>query len=196
MVRGRTRCPAGTPPPGGHQTAGGVNNGMAGIPWWNSDIGGFLPKEYGGRCPLGPRDSAYWNNSRGTLTIGVRRGRSPCMLARRSMNIVLVRPGVGIGVEPEARPDAVVQYAGTTETVRLRRRPESPAFDLLPPHEGGAAPAPPRCRACRHPCLCDKCPTLNRKPASQWCGVCSTLFSKRLAQLFVQATFDFFEFAA
>ncbi|HEX9006058.1 MAG TPA: TIM-barrel domain-containing protein, partial [Bacteroidota bacterium] len=42
-----------------NQIAGGVNIGMAGIPWWNSDIGGFLPKEYGGQYPLGPRDSAY-----------------------------------------------------------------------------------------------------------------------------------------
>jgi alpha-D-xyloside xylohydrolase len=42
-----------------NQIAGGVNFSMAGIPYWNSDIGGFLPKEYGGEYPLGPRDPAY-----------------------------------------------------------------------------------------------------------------------------------------
>jgi alpha-D-xyloside xylohydrolase len=42
-----------------NQIAGGVNFSMAGIPYWNSDIGGFLPKEFGGEYPLGPRDPAY-----------------------------------------------------------------------------------------------------------------------------------------
>ncbi len=42
-----------------NQIAGGMNFSMAGIPYWNSDIGGFLPKEYGGEYPLGPRDPAY-----------------------------------------------------------------------------------------------------------------------------------------
>jgi len=42
-----------------HQIAGGINFSMAGIPYWNSDIGGFLPKEYGGDYPLGLRDPAY-----------------------------------------------------------------------------------------------------------------------------------------
>ncbi len=36
-----------------------MNFSLAGIPYWNSDIGGFLPKEYGGEYPLGPRDPAY-----------------------------------------------------------------------------------------------------------------------------------------
>ena len=42
-----------------NQIAGGMNFSLAGIPYWNSDIGGFLPKEYGGEYPLGPRDPAY-----------------------------------------------------------------------------------------------------------------------------------------
>jgi alpha-D-xyloside xylohydrolase len=42
-----------------NQIAAGANFCMAGIPYWNSDIGGFLPKEYGGEYPLGPRDPAY-----------------------------------------------------------------------------------------------------------------------------------------
>ncbi len=42
-----------------NQIAAGVNFCMAGIPYWNSDIGGFLPKEYGGEYPLGVRDPAY-----------------------------------------------------------------------------------------------------------------------------------------
>lgn len=42
-----------------NQIAGGINFSMAGIPYWNSDIGGFLPKEFGGEYPLGPRDPAY-----------------------------------------------------------------------------------------------------------------------------------------
>ena len=42
-----------------HQIAAGINFSMAGIPWWNSDIGGFLPKEYGGEFPRGTKDPAY-----------------------------------------------------------------------------------------------------------------------------------------
>jgi alpha-D-xyloside xylohydrolase len=42
-----------------NQIPAGVNFCMAGIPYWNSDIGGFLPKEYGGEYPLGARDPAY-----------------------------------------------------------------------------------------------------------------------------------------
>jgi alpha-D-xyloside xylohydrolase len=42
-----------------NQIAGGLNFCMAGIPYWNSDIGGFLPKEYGGEYPKGPRDPAF-----------------------------------------------------------------------------------------------------------------------------------------
>ena len=42
-----------------NQIAAGVNFSMAGIPYWNSDIGGFLPKEYGGEYPKGPRDPSY-----------------------------------------------------------------------------------------------------------------------------------------
>ncbi len=42
-----------------HQIAAGINFSMAGIPWWNSDIGGFLPKEYGGEYPRGTVDPAY-----------------------------------------------------------------------------------------------------------------------------------------
>lgn len=42
-----------------NQIAAGLNFSMAGIPYWNTDIGGFLPKEYGGVYPLGNRDPAY-----------------------------------------------------------------------------------------------------------------------------------------
>ena len=42
-----------------NQIADGINFCMAGIPYWNSDIGGFLPKEYGGEYPMGTQDPAF-----------------------------------------------------------------------------------------------------------------------------------------
>lgn len=53
-----------------------------------------------------------------TLTLGARRGAFPGMLARRTFHVVWVRPGHGVGLEPEASPDAVVQYDGGAVTVR------------------------------------------------------------------------------
>ena len=61
-----------------------------------------------------------WNEARGTLTLGPRRGSYPGMLQARTLNIVLVRPDHGTGIDPSPQSDAVVHYTGKVETVRLR----------------------------------------------------------------------------
>ncbi len=53
-----------------------------------------------------------WDDHTGSLVIGQRQGAFPGMLARRTFRVVFVRPGHGVGVDPEAAPDAVVAYDG------------------------------------------------------------------------------------
>ena len=61
----------------------------------------------------------HWDNNRKTLTIGVRKGGFPGMLAQRSFDIVLVKPGHGIGGETTASPNQVVRYQGKQVQVQI-----------------------------------------------------------------------------
>ncbi len=54
-----------------------------------------------------------WNNSENVLTIWPRRGDFPGMKEERRVNVVMVRPGSGAGVEPEKFPDLSVTYKGS-----------------------------------------------------------------------------------
>jgi alpha-D-xyloside xylohydrolase len=58
-----------------------------------------------------------WSETRRTLSIGARRGSFPGMLQRRTFHVVFVARGHGVGVEPEARPDATLAYGGQPLTV-------------------------------------------------------------------------------
>ncbi|MBP1601443.1 MAG: Alpha-glucosidase [Acidobacteria bacterium] len=58
-----------------------------------------------------------WDDTRQTLTIGDRKGSFPGMLETRAFRVVFVGEGRGTGVEPAARADKVVQYAGKSITV-------------------------------------------------------------------------------
>ncbi len=41
------------------QLANGLNASMSGLPYWNTDIGGFFPAWFGGEYPKGVKDPAY-----------------------------------------------------------------------------------------------------------------------------------------
>jgi alpha-D-xyloside xylohydrolase len=60
-----------------------------------------------------------WNNATATLTIGKRKGSFPGMLQSRSFQIVLVSDNHGIGGALTSRPDKVVSYNGTMQTIKL-----------------------------------------------------------------------------
>lgn len=62
-----------------------------------------------------------WNETLGTLTIGKRQGEFPGMLSRRTLQIVWVKPGQGVGVEPAAKPDRTVVYTGKPLTVTVAK---------------------------------------------------------------------------
>jgi alpha-D-xyloside xylohydrolase len=58
-----------------------------------------------------------WSEAKQTLTIGARQGAFPGMLQRRTVHVVFVRKGHGVGIEPEAQADATVEYDGKPLTV-------------------------------------------------------------------------------
>ncbi|HQK13795.1 MAG TPA: DUF5110 domain-containing protein, partial [Anaerolineae bacterium] len=53
-----------------------------------------------------------WDDAARTLTFGAREGRFAGMVEQRAFNVVLVREGHGVGVEPEPQADTVVVYTG------------------------------------------------------------------------------------
>ena len=53
-----------------------------------------------------------WNESKQTLTIGKRSGKFPGMMKERTIQVIFVSPGHGIGLGAEKKPDTVVHYAG------------------------------------------------------------------------------------
>lgn len=61
-----------------------------------------------------------WDDAAGRLTIGPREGSFPGMLAARRFSVVLVRPGVGVGIEPVPQADASVSYTGESVSVDVR----------------------------------------------------------------------------
>ena len=59
----------------------------------------------------------HWNDQGSTLTIGERRGSFPGMLAQRAFQIVVVKPGHGVGIDATSLPDQVVRYDGRHKEV-------------------------------------------------------------------------------
>lgn len=63
-----------------------------------------------------------WDDKARALTIGAVRGSFPGMLTDRVFAIELVRPGFGVGLEPEQNPDSIIHYAGKATTVSLAKK--------------------------------------------------------------------------
>jgi alpha-D-xyloside xylohydrolase len=59
----------------------------------------------------------HWDEEKQVLTIGERKGKFPGMLEHRTFHVVFVSENHGVGIEPTAKPDKVVQYAGKEVTV-------------------------------------------------------------------------------
>jgi alpha-D-xyloside xylohydrolase len=62
--------------------------------------------------------SLTWNDSKGTLVIGPRRGEFPGMINEQTFRIVFVSDGHGSGVAETESPDAVVKYTGQPMIVK------------------------------------------------------------------------------
>jgi alpha-D-xyloside xylohydrolase len=60
-----------------------------------------------------------WHDATSTMVVGARKGDFPGMPKQRVFNLVLVRPGHGIGLGDQATPDAVVAFSGDMVTLRL-----------------------------------------------------------------------------
>lgn len=60
-----------------------------------------------------------WDNASGTLTIGERRGEYPGMLANRTFNIKVVKPGDEAGDKAVTSFTKTVNYDGKSQTVKL-----------------------------------------------------------------------------
>jgi alpha-D-xyloside xylohydrolase len=60
----------------------------------------------------------HWDEAQQSLTIGVRKGDFPGMLATRTFRVVLVRENHGIGLTREDRAEKIVRYSGQTITVQ------------------------------------------------------------------------------
>lgn len=59
----------------------------------------------------------HWDEENHVLTIGDRQGKFPGMLENRTFHVVFVSENHGVGVDPNAKPDKVVQYGGKKVTV-------------------------------------------------------------------------------
>jgi alpha-D-xyloside xylohydrolase len=60
-----------------------------------------------------------WEEATTTLRVGARAGRFPTMLQTRTLHIVLVREGFGVGMEPTQEPSKTIVYTGGALTVQL-----------------------------------------------------------------------------
>jgi alpha-D-xyloside xylohydrolase len=60
-----------------------------------------------------------WSDATRTLTIGKRQGGFPGMLARRTFQVVVVRPGRPVALSFTPKPDTSVVYAGDAVAVKL-----------------------------------------------------------------------------
>ena len=61
----------------------------------------------------------HWDDTKQALTIGDRKGQFPGMLPSRTFRVVFVGESHGIGVNPEDKPDKIVQYSGKSVAVAL-----------------------------------------------------------------------------
>lgn len=80
------------------------------------DSGDGYAYERGERATI----NLHWNDKSRELTFADRAGSFPGMPDKLHFNIVLVRPGHGIGIEPEKSNDASVVYEGHRRTVKLK----------------------------------------------------------------------------
>ena len=62
-----------------------------------------------------------WDEHRQTLSIGERTGTFPGMLAKRTLKLVLVRPGHGVGDNAASNVDHTVIYEGLAIQANLNR---------------------------------------------------------------------------
>jgi hypothetical protein len=62
-----------------------------------------------------------WDDARGVLSIGARRGEFPGLVKNLTFRIVWVRERVGVGLEPVAKADVQVAYDGHAVEVRTPR---------------------------------------------------------------------------
>jgi alpha-D-xyloside xylohydrolase len=53
-----------------------------------------------------------WDDAARKLTIGERQGKFPGMLETRTFRVVFVSDNHGVGIEPTAQPDKIVEYSG------------------------------------------------------------------------------------
>jgi alpha-D-xyloside xylohydrolase len=60
-----------------------------------------------------------WSDKSGTLTVSGRKGSFPGMLNKRIFQVVLVKPGHGIGEKPSTQFDKTVTYTGKAATYSL-----------------------------------------------------------------------------
>jgi alpha-D-xyloside xylohydrolase len=63
-----------------------------------------------------------WDDQRHTLSIGDRSGSFPGMLARRTLHIVVVQPGTGVGSAASSIADRSVTYNGDRIKIVLRKK--------------------------------------------------------------------------
>lgn len=63
--------------------------------------------------------SFKWDNARHELTIGERSGSFSGMLTERQIQIILVAPEHGTGVDITAQPDKIITYTGKPQTIQF-----------------------------------------------------------------------------
>jgi alpha-D-xyloside xylohydrolase len=61
-----------------------------------------------------------WDDAARTLTIGERQGKFPGMLETRTFRVVFVSDSHGVGIQPTAQPDKIVEYSGKLLAVAQR----------------------------------------------------------------------------
>jgi alpha-D-xyloside xylohydrolase len=61
-----------------------------------------------------------WDDSEKALTMGERKGGFPGMKKGKTINVVIVGPGHGAGLEPEDDPDKTVTYTGKRVTLNFK----------------------------------------------------------------------------
>jgi alpha-D-xyloside xylohydrolase len=66
--------------------------------------------------------SLDWNDRMHSLSLGKRQGQFPGMLKARKMRVFMVREGNGVGISSQSKPDAIVQYDGSAQVIKLSRK--------------------------------------------------------------------------
>ena len=82
------------------------------------DSGDGFAYEHGARATI----HIHWDDHRNTLSIGDRSGAFPGMQSRRTLQIVLVKPEHGVGVEGTSHADRSVTYEGHKMKIELGKK--------------------------------------------------------------------------